>query len=257
MTLDSTAGADTLTTIFPAVMEAPLGKEDCQSRESGQWRQSRSGYSRSSDSYLCRKGLRRVFTSGSCRFGWSNEGQPISLHFFQGIAALSDVSGSPRTSEFDYHRSRCQEFGTRGTLTRIRSQPGSFLCDKPRTSKHLLPRISPFNGQRSRNGKATAERISGICARFDRGRPQSWINPTRYRYSNRYLLLADSCKRYSHFLTSSTWGKSRTNRRRNFRSSLFSNPYSRFAKGKIDLANSSQVGFAKFRVSNQLTGVTS
>jgi hypothetical protein len=38
---------------------------------------------------------------------------------------------------------------------------------------------------------------------------------------------------------------------------LFSNPYSRFAKGQIDLANSSQVGFAKFRISNQLTGVTS
>jgi hypothetical protein len=28
-------------------------------------------------------------------------------------------------------------------------------------------------------------------------------------------------------------------------------------KGRIDLANSAQVGFAKFRISNQLTGVTS
>ena len=257
MTIDSTAAADTLATIFPAITEASVGKEGGQSRKSGKWRQSRSGYSRSGDSYLCRKGLCRVFSSGSCRFGWANEGQPVSLHFFQGIAALSDVSGSPRTSEFDYHRSRCQEFGTRGTLTRIRSQLGRFLCFKSGTGKYLLPRISPFNGQRSRDGKAAAERISGACARFDRGRTQSWINPTRYRYSNRYLLLADSCKRYSHFLTSSTWGKSRTNRRRDLRSSLFSNPYSRFAKGKIDLANSSQVGFAKFRVRNQLTGVTS
>jgi len=257
MTLDSTAGADTLTTIFPAVMEAPIGKEDCQSRESGQWRQSRSGYSRSSDSHLCRKGIRRFFTTRGGRFGWVNEGQPVSLHFLQGIVALSDVSGSPRASEFDYHRSRCQEFGPRGTFARICSQLGRLLRDQSGTSKYLFPRISPSNGQRSRNSQRTAEGLSGACAWANRGRTQSWINPTRYRYSNRFILLADSCKRYSYFLTSSTWSKSGTNSRRDIRSSLFSNPYSRFAKGKVNLANSSQVGLAKFRVSNQLTGVTS
>ena len=127
MTIDSTAGADTLTTLFPAVMEAPLGKENCQSRESGQWRQSRSGYSRSGDSHLCRKGLRRVFTTRGSRFSWVNEGQPVSLHFLKGIVALSHVSGSPRASEFNYYRSRRQEFSSRGTLTRIRTQFGSFL----------------------------------------------------------------------------------------------------------------------------------
>jgi len=257
MTIDSTAGADTLTTIFPAVMEAPLGKENCQSRESGQWRQSRSGYSRSGDSHLCRKGLRRVFTTRGSRFSWVNEGQPVSLHFLKGIVALSHVSGSPRASEFNYCRSRRQEFGARRTLARIRTQFGSFLRDQSGTSKYLFPGISPFNWQRSRNSKAATERFPGICAWFDRGCTQSWINTTRFRYSNRFLLLADSCKRYSYFLTSSAWSKSSTNSRRDFRSSLFSNPYSRFAKGQIDLANSSQVGFAKFRVSNQLTGATS
>ena len=257
MTLDSTAGADTLTTIFPAVMEAPLGKEDCQSRESGQWRQSRSGYSRSSDSHICRKGIRRFFTTRGGRFGWVNEGQPVSLHFLEGIVALSDVSGSPRASEFDYHRSRCQEFGTRGTIARICSQLGRLLRDQSGTSKYLFPRISPSNGQRSRNRKAAAERFPGICAWADRGRSQSWINPNRFRYSNRYLLLADSCKRNPYFSTSSTWSKSSTNSRRDLRSSLFSNTYSRFAKGQIDLANTSQVEFAKFRISNQLTGVIS
>jgi hypothetical protein len=257
MTIDSTVGADTLTIIFTDTMEASLGKEDRQSREGGKCRQSRSRYSRSGDSYLCRKGLCRVFTTGSCRFSWANEGQPVSLHFFQGIAALSDVSGSPRTSEFDYHRSRCQEFGTRGTFARICSQLGRLLRDQSGTSKYLFPRISPSNGQRSRNRKAAAERFPGICAWADRGRSQSWINPTRSRYSNRFILLANSCKRYSYFLTSSARSKSSTNSRRNFRSSLFFNPYSRFAKGQVNLANSSQFGFAKFRVSNQLTGVTS
>jgi len=257
MTIDSTVVADTLTTIFPAVMEASLGKEDCQSREGGKWRQPRSGYSRSGDSYLCRKGLRRVFTTRGSRFSWANEGQPVSLHLFQGIAALSDVSGSPRASEFNYCRSRRQEFGSRRTFTRIRSQFGRFLCNQSGASQYLLPRISPLDGPRLRNRKTATESIPGVCAWFDRGRSQSWINATRSRYSNCFLLLADSCKRYSYFLTSSTRSKSSTNSRRDLRSSLFGNPYSRFAKGQIDLANSAQAGFAKFRVSNQLTGVTS
>lgn len=257
MTIDSTAVADTLTTIFPAVMEASLGKEDCQSREGSKWRQPRSGYSRSGDSHLCRKGICRVFAARSCRFSWVNEGQSVSLHFFQGIAALSDVSGSPRASEFNYCRSRRQELGSRRTAARIRSQSGRLLCDQSGASKYLLPRISPLNGPRLRNRKTATEGIPGTCARFDRGRTQSWFNTTRDRYSNCFLLLADSCKRYSYFLTSSTRSKSSTNSRRDLRSSLFSNPYSRFAKGQIDLANSAQPGFAKFRVSNQLTGVTS
>jgi hypothetical protein len=256
MSLDSTAAAGTLTQIFPAVMEASLGKENCQSREGGKWRQSRPGYSRSGDSHLCRKGLRRVFTAGSCRCGWANEGQPLSLHFLQGIAALSHVSGSPRASEFNYFRSRRQELGSRTTAARIRSQSGRLLCGQSGTSKYLLPRISPLNGSGSRNRKRATERISGACTQFGRGCAQSWINAFRFRYSNYFLFPADSRERYSYFFTSTTWRESSADSRPDRRSRLLSNPYSRFAKGQIDLANSAQVGFAKFSNSNQLTGAT-
>lgn len=255
MTIDSTVVADTLTTTFSDVLEASLGKEDCQSREGICRCQSRSGYSRSGYSHICRKGLCGVLIARSCRFSGVNERQPLSLHILEGIAALSHVSRSPRASELNYCRSRRQEIRSRSTPARIRSKLGSLLRNQSGASKYLLPRISPPYGQGSRNSKRATEGIPSTCARFDRGRTQSWINTTRSRYSNRYLLLADSCKRYSHFLTSSTWDKSRTNRRRDLRSSLFSNPDSRFAKGEIDLANSAQVVFAKLRTSNQLTGV--
>ena len=256
MTIDSTAVADTLTIIFPAVMEAPLGKEDCQSRECGKWRQPSSGYSRSGDSNLCRKGICRVFAARSCRFSWVNEGQSVSLHFLQGIAALSHFSGSPRASEFNYLRSRRQELGSRTTAARIRSQSGRLLCGQSGTSKYLLPRLSPLNGSGSRNRKRATEVISGSCTQFDRGCAQGWINAFRFRYSNYFLFPADSCKRYSYFFTSTTWRESSADSRPDRRSRLLSNPYSRFAKGQIDLANSAQVGFAKFSNSNQLTGAT-
>lgn len=257
MTIDSTTVADTLTTIFPAVMEASLGKENCQSREGGKWRQSRSGYSRSGNSHLCRKGICGFFPPRSSRCRGINEGQPLSLHFLEGIAALSNVSGSPRASELNNCRSRRQEIRSRSTPARIRSQFGSVLCNQSGASKYLLPRITPLNGQGSRNRERAAESISRTCARLDRGRTQSWLNAIRSRYSNSFLFLVDGSKWNPYFSTSSTWSKSSTNSRRDLRSSLFSNTYSRFAKGQIDLANTSQVEFAKFRISNQLTGVIS
>lgn len=257
MTIDSTALADTLTTVFSAVMEASLGKENCQSREGICRCQSRSRHSRSGDSHLCRKGICGFIPPRSSRCCWVNEGQSLSLHFLEGITAISHVSGSPRASELNHCRSRRQKIGSRITSARIRTQFGSLLCHQSGTSKYLLPRISPLNGQRSRNSKRSTESIPSIRAWLDRRRIQSWLNATRSRYSNSFLLFVDGSKRYSYFLTSSTRSKSSTDGRRDLRSSLLSNPYSRFAKGQIDLANSAQVGFAKFRISNQLTGVTS
>lgn len=256
MNSNSSVGAGSLSAILSGITEASLGKENCQSRESSKWCQSRSRYSRGSNSHFCRKGLRRVVTARSCRCGWTNEGQPVSLHFVQGIAALSHVSGSTRASEFNYCRSRRQEFGSRTTSARIRSQSGCFLCGQSRTSKYLLPRISPLNRPRSRNRKTATESIPGTCARFSRGCTQSRLNAFRFRYSNCFLLSADSREWNSYFFTSSTWRESSTDSRRDIRSRLLSNPYSRFAKGQIDLVNSAQVGFAKASNSNQLTGVT-
>ena len=257
MTIDSTAVADTLSTVFSAVMEASLGKENCQSREGICRCQSRSRHSRSGDSHLCRKGICGFIPPRSSRCCWVNEGQSLSLHFLEGITAISHVSGSPRASELNYFRSRRQKVRSRITPARIRSQFGSLLCHQSGTSKYLFPRVTPLNGQRSRKSQRTTEGISRTCTRLDRGRAPGWFNPKRSRYSNSYLLPVDGSKRNPHFSAGSTWSKSSTNSRRDLRSSLFSNPYSRFAKGQIDLANSSQVGFAKFRISNQLTGVTS
>ena len=255
MTIDSTVVADTLTTTFPAVLEASLGKENCQSREGICRCQSRSGYSRSGDSHICRKGLCGVLIARSCRFSRVNEGQSLSLHILEGIAALSHVSGSPRASEPNYCRSRRQEIRSRSTPARIHSKLGSLLRNQSGASKYLLPRISPPYGQGPRNSKRATEGIPSTCARFDRGRVQGWSNANRFRYSNSYLLFVDRSKWNSHFSAGSTWGKGSTDGRRDIRSSLLSNPDSRCAKGKIDLANSAQVGFAKLRTSNQLTGV--
>lgn len=259
MTLVSTKPAGTLTTIFPVVIGASLGKENCQSREereSSQWRQSRSGHSGSRDPHLCRKGLCRSITSRSGRCSWPNEGKSLPLHLFQGITSLSHVSGSARTSKHNYCYCRWSEVRSGEPVARIRTQSGDFLRGQSGTSKHLFPRTSTLNWKRSRDSKGSAARFSCVCSLSNRGCLQSRTNAPRLGYSDRNILFTNCSKWNSYLLTSSRWREGRTNCGRNIGPSLCRDSHARLTKGKIDLANSEKIGLANLANSNQLTGVT-